>query len=102
MVLEGKCHYVVFRHIADSYQGNDIGGGCTTQQWTQCATIKYNFIKIHRTNCLSLFPVLIRFGGYMEDDYNSVLLLHTADLVECLKILCGTAISYMPKVKRRG
>jgi hypothetical protein len=41
------------------------------------------------------------FGGYRKDDYESILSLHTADLVKCLNILCGQNIHYFPKVKEK-
>src|SRR6266403_415695 len=45
------------------------------------------------------FPLALSlFGGYRKDDYNSVLSLHLADLVECLNILCDNDIKYKPSV----
>jgi hypothetical protein len=45
--------------------------------------------------------ILSLFGGYRRDDYNSVLSLHTADLVMCLNILCGRKINYKTEVLLR-
>jgi hypothetical protein len=41
------------------------------------------------------------FGGYRDDDYNSVLSLHTADFVECLTNLLDKEIKYTIEVVAR-
>jgi hypothetical protein len=42
------------------------------------------------------------FGGYRDDDYNSVLSLHTADFVECLNILLEKEVKYTVKVLEKS
>ena len=57
---------------------------------------------LYRPNTGKQIPlILILFGGYRKDDFNSVLSLHTADLVTCLNILCGGNINYIPEVTER-
>jgi hypothetical protein len=41
------------------------------------------------------------FGGYRDDDYTSVLSLHTADFVECLTKLMDVDVKYTIEVKPR-
>ena len=39
------------------------------------------------------------FGGYRSDSYESVLSLHTADFVECIKCLLENEVKYTIKVR---
>jgi hypothetical protein len=41
------------------------------------------------------------FGGYRDDDYTSVLSLHTADFVECFTNLLDLDVKYTIEVKPR-
>jgi hypothetical protein len=76
-----------------------LGGSCNTKEWIMCATIFYNWVKELNAKRGKPLPVtLTLFGGYRQDDYDSVLSLHTADIVECLNILCGRSIQYKPVV----
>jgi len=38
--------------------------------------------------------VKTKFGGYRKNDFDAVLSLHTADLVQCLHTLCGQDVKY--------
>ena len=102
-IVEDKVHYLVFCHGADSHEWDDLGYQLTTEEWIKSSEIFYSFVlnlqkKLNRQIplCLSLF------GGYRKDDYNSVLSLHTADLVKCLNTLCGQKINYIPEVKEKN
>lgn len=102
-ILTGKTHYVVFCHGADSHEWDDFGTQCTTEQWLECSKIVYNFVKEIEDVMKKPLPLTLSlFGGYRRDDYDSVLSLHLADLVECLNTLCGNDIKYKVKVKPRA
>ena len=92
----------MFCHGADSHEWDFLGGGLTTAEWIQCSRMVYNFIKELQEETNKQIPLsLCLFGGYRSDDYDSVLSLHTSDLIECLNILCGQNINYSPLVKAR-
>ena len=102
-IKDQKIHYLVFCHGADSHEWDDLGHQLTTDEWIQCSEIFYNFILRLQKDIGKQIPLtLALFGGYRKDDYESVLSLHTADLVKCLNILCGQNIHYVPKVKEKG
>lgn len=47
-------------------------------------------------------PVFLSFfGGYRKDNYESVLSLHTASILNILSNLSEVEIKYEPKVKKR-
>ncbi len=98
-VISGDVDYVVFCHGADSHVDDDLGGQCTTSEWLECSHIFYNWVKETDKALGRPLPLsLSLFGGYRDDDFNSVLSLHIADLVSCLNILCGREIEYFPQV----
>ncbi|MBU2713175.1 hypothetical protein [Zooshikella harenae] len=101
-IVSGKIHYVVFCHGADSHEDDDIGNQLTTDEWTLCSEIFYQWVKdIEEVTGKQLPVSLSLFGGYRADDFNSVLSLHTSDLVTCLNTLCGQDIDYKLEVKAR-
>ena len=101
-VLNKKIDYVVWCHGADSHEWDDLGGQCTTEEWIECATLFYKWVKEINKKLQHPLPVILTlFGGYRSDDYNSVLSLHTADIVTCLNILCNHTIDYKPEVKEK-
>lgn len=101
-ITRGRVHYVVFCHGADSHEWDELASQLTTDEWVECSRIVYSFIKEIESTTQRQIPVIITlFGGYRRDDYNSVLSLHTADLVTCLNILCGRNIDYIPTVTPR-
>jgi acetoin utilization deacetylase AcuC-like enzyme len=92
--------YVVFCHGADSHEDDDTKGQCTTAEWIECAHVVYDFIKKIDEKHKKPMPLILGlFGGYRKDDYNSVLGLHTKNLVTCLNTLCGQEIKYEPVLK---
>ncbi len=98
--MENKIHYLVFCHGADSHEWDDLGYQLTTREWLECSEMFYRFVLDLQRKTKWQLPVSISlFGGYRKDDYDSVLSLHTADLVQCLNILCDQNIQYMPEVK---
>jgi acetoin utilization deacetylase AcuC-like enzyme len=99
-IVKGEIDYVVFCHGADSHQHDDFGGGCNTEQWLRCSEMFYAFVNEVEKEIERPLPVALSlFGGYRKDDYDSVLSLHTADLVCCLNTLSSISISYTPTVK---
>jgi len=95
--------YLVWAHGADSHTNDDLGYQCTTEEWVTCSKIFYEWVKEINRHRTKPFPIsLSLFGGYRNDDYNSVLSLHTADLIMCLNTLCGKNIHYQTEVKSEG
>ncbi len=101
-ILDNQIHYVVWCHGADSHSEDQLGHQCNTESWLKCSEVFWNWIKkmdgLHG-KCLPVSCSL--FGGYRDDDYNSVLGLHTGDLVSCLNNLLAKNIDYEVKVKNR-
>ncbi len=101
-ILNDKIHYVVWCHGADSHQDDQLGHQCSTAHWVKCATIFWSWVKKMDTLLGKPLPVACAlFGGYRDDDYNSVLSLHTADFVECLTNLLDKEIKYTIEVVAR-
>jgi len=102
-ILNENIQYVVFAHGADSHEWDELASQLTTEEWIECSRIVYSFIKEIQIETGKQLPLILTlFGGYRKDDYNSVLSLHTADLITCLNILCGRDIKYTPEVKPRS
>lgn len=102
-IIEGRVHYVVFCHGADSHEWDELASQLTTEEWIECSRIVYSFIKELEIPTGKQIPLILTlFGGYRKDDYNSVLSLHAMDLVTCLNILCGREIEYTPEIKPRS
>jgi len=94
--------YIVFCHGADSHEYDDIGRQLNTKEWMECSSIFSEWIIKLELKMKSKVPVsLSLFGGYRKDDYQSVLSLHTASILNTLSILSQTTIDYKPKVKKR-
>ncbi len=101
-ILNDEVHYLVFAHGADSEINDDLGGQLTTEQWVECSSIFYKWIKQLDKKRKKQIPLtLTLFGGYRRDSFESVLSLHTSDLAMCLNVLCGAEIEYTPNVKSR-
>ncbi len=98
-ILSGEIDYVVWCHGADSHNQDDLGGQVNTFYWVKCAEEFYKWVKSMDAK-LALagrvpLPVTIAlFGGYRHDSYESVISLHTKDMVLCLNTLCGQNVSY--------
>lgn len=101
-ILSEEITYVVFAHGADSHIDDDLGGQLSTEQWLQCSTMVFQWIKKLDRKLKRPVPLTIAlFGGYRSDDFQSVLSLHTASLAICLNTLCGADIDYKPTIKQR-
>jgi len=101
-IANDEVHYIVFAHGADSHTEDDLGGQVNTEQWLECSSIVYKWIKQMDRKLKREIPLtLTLFGGYRKDNFDSVLSLHTLDLVMCLNTLCGASIDYKPDIKQR-
>ncbi len=101
LFLENKIHYLVFCHGADSHQEDDIGHQLTTEEWIECAKLFCErVIKIEELLGQQIPISLSLFGGYRNDDYDSVLALHTASLMKILNILSGVKETFVPTIKK--
>jgi acetoin utilization deacetylase AcuC-like enzyme len=99
-IQQKRIDYLVFCHGADSHEEDDTKGQCTTAEWLECSEIFYDFVRKADEKRQKPLPlILCLFGGYRKDDYNSVLSLHTADLVMCLNKLCGQSIDFQVNIK---
>lgn len=89
LIKAGKIHYVVFAHGADSHEDDDIGGGCDTKHWLQCAQLFSDWVNAISAEIAKPLPVtLALFGGYRSDNYEAVLDLHLKSLLTCSRIIC--------------
>lgn len=101
-ILSDKIHYVVWCHGADSHADDNLGHQCETDYWVACSTLFWKWVKEMDSELGRPLPVACAlFGGYRDDDYTSVLSLHTADLVECLNQLLDLGVKYTIEVKPR-
>lgn len=100
-IKEGEIDYVVWCHGADSHEWDDAGDGkVNTQEWMNASKMFYEWVGQMDEELGRPLPLTISlFGGYRADDYNSVLELHTVDLVECLNTLNERNIQYKPDIK---
>lgn len=99
-ILDGRIGYVVWCHGADSHEWDDLGFQCSTDEWLECSTIFWNWVKEMDSKLEKPLPVSCAlFGGYRADDYFSVLSLHTADFVECMNNLLDLEVKYTIKVQ---
>lgn len=101
-ILDNKIHYVVWCHGADSHEHDQLGSQCSTEHWVACSTLFWRWVKEIDSLLGRPLPVSCAlFGGYRDDDYTSVLSLHTSDLVECFKELLEVNVKYTREVLPR-
>ena len=101
-ILNGKIDYVVWCHGADSHADDQLGHQCSTYWWTKCSEFFWSWVKEMDEILGKPLPVSCAlFGGYRDDDYTSVLSLHTSDLVQCLKQLLDLDVKYTIEVQPR-
>ncbi|WP_210466852.1 arginase family protein [Rufibacter roseolus] len=98
-IHKNEIHYVVWCHGADSHVFDDLGGSVNTEYWLLAAQTFYRWVlEVEREIGKNLPVIMSLFGGYRPDDYNSVLELHTADLMLANRILLGHQVDFTPKV----
>jgi acetoin utilization deacetylase AcuC-like enzyme len=89
-VLAGRVHYLCVAHGADSHEGDQLGHQCTTEEWLAAADLVYGAVAHWSRELARPVPVtLTLFGGYRDDDPDSVLALHAMDTARCLAHLGG-------------
>lgn len=99
-VIAGKIHYVVWCHGADSHVYDDLGGSVNTDYWLLASALFYQWVLEVEQELGRHLPVTMSlFGGYRTHAYDSVLSLHTADLVMAANTLLGHSIAYEPQVE---
>lgn len=88
--VDGKLHYVVFCHGADSHVDDDLESGClSTEAWISCAEIFANWVnEVNRLINKRLPVITCLFGGYRKDNYDFVLRLHLSSIFKIREILC--------------
>ncbi len=91
--LENRVHCICFAQGADSHRDDQLGSQCTTEEWIEAHEKIFTFIRDLTEVLKKPIPLTLSlFGGYRDDDYNSVLNLHLKNLVSCLQILCGQTV----------
>lgn len=101
-ILSGEISYVVWCHGADSHADDQLGSACKTYWWVECAKFFWSWVKSMDEKLGRPLPVSCSlFGGYRDDDYNSVLSLHAADFVECFTELLELDVKYTIEVAPR-
>lgn len=102
-IFNNKINCIVWAHGADSHEEDDMGSQCSTKEWLECSQLFYTWVKQLNIKRGKPIPIVLTlFGGYRIDHYNSVLSLHTADLVECLNTLCNRDIKYIADVRKNS
>ncbi len=103
-VLSGEIHYVGVAHGADSHEWDSLGGAVTTEEWVSAAAMVYDRIRAWSARLGRPVPVVMAlFGGYRDDDPDSVLGLHAMDLAQALHWLGGNnLVGYRAPVQPRG
>jgi acetoin utilization deacetylase AcuC-like enzyme len=101
-VRAGDVEYVGFAHGADSHEWDDLGRQCTTEEWLAASRLVYGAVeRWSRALGRPLPLVLSLFGGYRDDDPDSVLELHAADVSIALSTLAGLDVEHRPRVAPR-
>jgi acetoin utilization deacetylase AcuC-like enzyme len=103
-LLNNEIHYVVFCHGADSHEYDDCWNGnekgqCTTEEWVECSSIVYSFIRDMKVKYNKDIPLCISlFGGYRQDNYENVLNLHAKDVIQAINIFYNSNIKDKLKI----
>ncbi len=98
---DGMVDLVCIGHGADSHEWDELGGSVTTAQWVEASRMTYTMLaRASQKRGQPVPTVMSFFGGYREDDYASVLELHTADVCTALDVLAGTSLRFSPRVSR--
>ena len=87
-IEEGFIDYIVWCHGADSHSSDDLHGQCNTEYWLECSRMFYSWLnRLEQKIGKSVPLTLALFGGYRQDDYQSVINLHLMDLGKCINAL---------------
>ena len=100
-VRTGGVDYVCMAHGADSHEWDDLGGQVTTGEWLTASDIVYSHVDSWSRDLGRPVPlVLTLFGGYRDDDPDSVLGLHAMDLVIAYRTLTGLPLAFTADIRR--
>lgn len=99
-LIAGNIHYVVWCHGADSHEWDQLGCQCTTTEWFTCSSMFYQMIaEVEEITGRHIPVTLSLFGGYRDDDYDSVINLHVGDLAIAQTTLLDKKCTFRPVVK---
>jgi len=102
-IRQDKVDYIVFCHGADSHIWDEYGFQCNTQEWLNAARAVYAWFQALEEETGKSIPLALSlFDGYRSDDFNTILSLHTADLVCCLNEICGVKQEFDPAVSQEA
>ena len=94
-ILQDEIQSVCFAQGADSHEEDDLGGQVGTKGWIKAHEMVFEMIKnISITRKKAVPLTLSLFGGYRQDDYDSVLNLHMKNITSCLNILGGNSLVF--------
>lgn len=86
--------YVVWCHGADSHIDDDYTGQVNTQQWLECSKIFFEWVKFMKeTHNINVPVTMCLFGGYRDDDYQSVISLHCGEMIMGTEMLCNKTLN---------
>lgn len=101
LLLAGRVDLVCIGHGADSHEWDQLGGSVSTEEWVEAARLTYAAVRRAAHRLGRPVPVVTSFfGGYRDDDYGSVLELHTANVATGLDVLGQAGLRYRPRVRR--
>ena len=100
-VLAGRIHSICFAQGADSHEWDRLSFDDTslsTEDWIKAHQMVFESVKTMSQQANKHIPLTISlFGGYREDDYDSVLNLHLGTLISGMEILSGVKPKYKLK-----
>ncbi len=100
-LVAGEVDLVCVGHGADSHEWDSLGGSVTTTEWMEAARMVYATVRrAAERRGRAVATVTSFFGGYRDDDYRSVLELHTADVATMFRELCDVDLKVWPRVSR--
>ena len=98
-VKNGRIDSICYAQGADSHIWDDLRVQETmlnTEDWITAHRMVFQTIRDLSTTIGKPIPLTLSlFGGYRDDDYDSVLNLHILNLQSCLEILCGEKPKYV-------
>lgn len=99
--------YVVWCHGADSHVDDDYPGQVNTEQWLECSKHFFEWVKFMKeVHDINVPVTMCLFGGYRNDDYQSVVSLHCGEMAMGIEMLCNKTlnekyqVNYKPHPRR--
>ncbi len=98
-IKNGRIDSICYAQGADSHIWDDLRvpeSMLNTKDWISAHRMVFQTIRDLSTTLGKPIPLTLSlFGGYRENDYDSVLNLHILHLQSCLDILCGVVPKYI-------